>query len=103
MFFQVYRQLCVSILLALLFFGVSTPLLSNAAETDGSTEKLVAIFPKAKKFVQRNPLLTPDKIATIEKEFGTKLRYEDPDDLWIQLVMERDQHIGNETCLLKML
>ena len=53
MFFQVYCQLCVSILLVLLFFGVSPSLLSNADETDGSTEKLVVIFPMAKKFVLR--------------------------------------------------
>ena len=77
MFFHVYRQLCVSILLALFFFGGSTPLLSNADETDGSTEKLVAIFPEARKFVQRNPALASDKIASIEKELGVKLRQED--------------------------
>ena len=54
------------------------PLLSNARETESSDQKLAeTIFPKAKKFVQRNPVLAPDKIVSIEKELGVKLRAED--------------------------
>ena len=77
MFFQIYRQLRVGILLALLFFGVGAPLLSNADAADESAARLAAIFPKAQKFVLRNPMLTTKGIAAIEKELGTKLRAED--------------------------
>lgn len=77
MFFQIYRQLRAGILLAPIFFLVSTSLLSNAHETEFPGQKLAVIFPKAKKFVQRNAVLTQDKIASIEEELGAKLRAED--------------------------
>ena len=77
MFSQIYRHPRTGILLVLIFFILSTPLLSNARETESSDQKLAVIFPKAKKFVQRNPVLAPDTIVSIEKELGVKLRAED--------------------------
>ena len=77
MFFQVYRHPRTGILLVLIFFILSTSLLSNAREIEGADQKRVAIFPEARKFVQRNPVLTPDQITSIEKELGVKLQVED--------------------------
>ena len=77
MFIQIYRQPRIGILLALIFFMVSAPLLGIAHETEWPGQKLASIFPKAKKFVQRSAVLTSEKIATIEKELGTKLQMED--------------------------
>ena len=77
MFSQIYRHPRTGMLLVLIFLILSTPLLSNARETESSDQKLAVIFPKAKKFVQRNPVLAPDKIVSIEKELGVKLRAED--------------------------
>ena len=78
MFSQIYRHPRTGMLLVLIFLILSTPLLSNARETESSDRKLAeTIFPKAKKFVQRNPVLAPDKIVSIEKELGVKLRAED--------------------------
>ena len=77
MFIQIYRHSRNSILLTLIFVMVGTPLQGIAHETEWPGQKLAAIFPKAKKFVQRSAVLTPEKITTIEKELGTKLRAED--------------------------
>ena len=77
MFSQIYRHPRTGMLLVLIFLILSTPLLSNARETESSDQKLAVIFPKAKKFVQRNPVLAPDTIVSIEKELGVKLRAED--------------------------
>ena len=77
MFSQIYQHPRTGMLLVLIFLILSTPLLSNARETESSDQKLAVIFPKAKKFVQRNPVLAPDKIVSIEKELGVKLRAED--------------------------
>ena len=77
MFIQIYRQSRNSILLAIIFLMVGTPLQGIAHETEWPGQKLAAIFPKAKKFVQRSAVLTPEKITTIEKELGTELRAED--------------------------
>ena len=77
MLFQIYRQHCVGILLAFLFFGGGTPLLMNVDGADESAAKLAAIFPMAEKFVLRKPLLTPDQITSIQKKLGAKLRAED--------------------------
>ena len=52
-------------------------------DTVGSNEKtipakrLASIFPKAKKFVTKNVALTPEKVASIEKEIGAKLGSKD--------------------------
>ena len=77
MFIQIYRQPRAGVLLALIFLTVSAPLLGIAHETEWPGQKLAAIFPEAKKFVQRSAVLTSQKIATIEKELGAKLRAED--------------------------
>ena len=77
MFSQIYRHPRTGMLLVLIFLILSTPLLSNARETESSDQKLAVIFPKAKKFVQRNPVLAPDTIVSIERELGVKLRAED--------------------------
>ena len=77
MFFQVYRHPRTGILLVLIFFILSTSLLSNAREIEGADQKRVAIFPEARKFVQRNPVLATDQITSIEKELGVKLQVED--------------------------
>ncbi len=94
MFFQTYRQPRVGILLALVFFLVSTPLLSNAHETEWPGQKLAGIFPKAKKFVQRNAVLTADKIASIEKELGTKLQVEDQKPVFYIPINDKKKPMG---------
>lgn len=77
MSFQIYRQLFAGIIGVLVFSILSTPLLSDTHETEGTKQKLTAIFPEAKRFVQRNPVLTSGKIASIQKELGAELRAED--------------------------
>ena len=94
MFFQTYRQPRVGILLALVFLIVSLPLLSNAHETEWPGQKLAGIFPKAKKFVQRNAVLTTDKIASIEKELGTKLRAEDQKPVFYIPINDKKKPMG---------
>lgn len=91
---QVYRHFQTGILLALVFLILSTPLLSTARETEGADQKLTNIFPKAKKFVQRNPVLAPDKIASIEKELGVQLRSEDLKPIFYIPVSEKKKPMG---------
>ena len=94
MFFQIYCQLRAGILLALVFLILSVPLLSDAREIERPGQKLAAIFPTAKKFVQRNSVLTPDKIASIEKELGVKLRSEDLEPIFYILISDKKKPIG---------
>ena len=94
MFFQTYCQPRVGILLALVFLIVSLPLLSNAHETEWPGQKLAGIFPKAKKFVQRNAVLTTDKIASIEKELGTKLQAEDQKPVFYIPISDKKKPMG---------
>lgn len=94
MFFQTHRQPRVGILLALVFLIVSPPLLSNAHETEWPGQKLAGIFPKAEKFVQRNAVLTTDKIASIEKELGTKLQAEDQKPVFYIPISEKKKPMG---------
>ena len=94
MFFQICRRPRTSILLALIFFILSTSLLSNARETNGDDQKLTAIFPKAKKFVQRNPVLTPDQTVSIEKQLGIKLRSEDLKPVFYIPISEKKKPMG---------
>ena len=89
MFFQIYHQFRAGILLGLVFFILSTPLLADVFEEEGHEQKLVAIFPKAKKFVQRNPILSSDKIISIEKELGAKLRTEDQKPIFYIPIREK--------------
>ena len=91
---KIYRQPQTSILLALMFLMVSPPLISNAHETEFPGQKLAAIFPKAKKFVQKRAVLTPDKIAAIEKELGAKLGPEDMKPIFYIPINEKNKPIG---------
>ena len=89
MFFQIYRQSRAGILLALVFFIASTPLLADIHEEEWPMQKLAVIFPKAEKFVQRNPVLSSDKIVSIEKELGTELRTEDQKPIFYIPIREK--------------
>ena len=77
MFFQIYRHPRIGVLLALVFLILSALLSSNAREIEQFDQKLSIIFPEAKKFVQRNPVLTSNQIVSIEKKLGIKLQSED--------------------------
>ena len=91
---KIYRQPQTSILCALVFLMVSTPLVSNAHETEFPGQKLAAIFPKAKKFVQKSAVLSPDKIAGIEKELGAKLGPEDMKPIFYLPINEKNKPMG---------
>lgn len=73
---------------------VSVPLFSNAQNTEFPAQRLSAIFPKAKKFVQKSAVLTPDKIASIEKEIGDKLRATDLKPIFYIPINEANKPIG---------
>lgn len=89
MFFQICRQSRDGILLGLVCFILSTPLLADVHEKEGSEQKLMAIFPEAKKFVQRKVVLTTDKIASIEEKLGAKLRTEDQQPIFYIPIREK--------------
>ena len=89
MFFQIYRQSRAGILLGLVFFIASTPLLADVHEEEWPMQKLAVIFPKAKKFVQQNPVLSSDKIVSIEKELGVKLQLEDQKPIFYIPIREK--------------
>ena len=72
-----YTQTRIGMMLLFVSMMMFAPLLSEAHETEYPSKKLDAIFPEAKKFVQRSVVLTKDKITSIEKELGSKLRKED--------------------------
>ena len=94
MCFQINRQFCVNMLLALVVFIVSLPLIGNANETELPNQKLMAIFPEAKKFVLRNPGLTADQIAVIEKELDAKLLAEDQKPVFYIPISDRKKPMG---------
>ena len=94
MFFRIYRYRRVCVLLTLVFLIGSVLLFSNAQNTEFPAQKLVAIFPKAKKFVQKSAVLTPDKIASIEKEIGDKLRATDLKPIFYIPINEANAPIG---------
>lgn len=94
MIFQIYRSFRAGILLVLVSLMVITPLLSDAHETEWPGEKLAAIFPQAKKFVQRSATLTKDKIASIEKELGAKLRKEDKKPIFYIPISDQKRPLG---------
>ena len=91
---QIYRPSHTGMLLMLVSLMVITPLLSDAHETEWPGEKLATIFPKAKKFVQRTVILKPDKIASIEKELGAKLRQEDQKPIFYIPISDQKKPIG---------
>lgn len=72
-----YTQTRIGMMLLFVLMLIFTPILSEAHETEFPSKKLDGIFPEAKKFVKRNVVLTNDKIISIEKELGSKLRKED--------------------------
>ena len=94
MFCQAYRHPRAGILLVLVFMILSISLFNNARETEASDQKLADIFPKAKKFVQRNPVLTPDQIVSIEKELGVKLRSEDLKPIFYIPISDQKKAMG---------
>lgn len=94
MLFQIYRQPRTIILLILVFLMGNIPLISNAHETEFPGQKLAALFPKAKKFVQKSAVLTPDKIATIEKGLGAKLGPEDMKPVFYLPINEENKPMG---------
>ena len=94
MFFRIYRHPRTAFLGALIFCVLSTPVLSNAHETEWPGQKLAAIFPEAKKFVQRRVVLTTEKTAAIEKELGVKLRAEDLKPIFYIPISKNKKPIG---------
>ena len=94
MFFQNYRPSRSGILLVLVFLLTITLQFSNAQETEWPGEKLADIFPKAKKFVQRNVVLTKEKIASIEKELGSELRKEDQKPIFYIAINDKKKPLG---------
>ena len=94
MFFQRYRSIYSGILLALVILMVISPGLSSAHEKEWPGKKLEAFFPKAKKFVQRNVILTKEKIAAIEKELGSKLRQEDHKPIFYIPISDQKKPLG---------
>ena len=95
MFFRIYRHPQTGVLLVLFFLILSMLLLGNARETEASDQKLAeTIFPKAKKFVQRNPILAPDQIVAIEEELGVKLRSEDQKPTFYIPISDKKKPMG---------
>ena len=94
MCFQIYQRFRISILLALIFFVVGAPLLGNADETELPNQKLMAIFPKAKKFVLRSPILTSNQITAIEKALGAKLLAKDQKPVFYIPISDRKKPMG---------
>ena len=94
MFFRIYCYRRVSVLLTLVFLIVCTPLFSNAQDAEFPGQRLALIFPNAKKFVQKNGVLTPDKIASIEKEIGDKLRTADLKPIFYIPINDANKPIG---------
>lgn len=93
MSYKIYCPFGIGILLILVSMMVN-PLLSDAHETEWPGEKLAAIFPKAKKFIQRSVPLTQDKTTTIEKELGAKLRKEDQKPVFYIPINDQNKPIG---------
>ena len=94
MFFRSYRYRRVCVLLTLVFLMLSVPLFSKAQNTEFPAQRLTAIFPKTKKFVQKSAVLTPDKIASIEKDIGDKLRATDLKPIFYIPINEANRPIG---------
>ena len=58
------------------------------------SEKLAAIFPNAKNFVEKKSDLTPEKVTSIEAEIETNLRPEDLKPTFYIAVNENEKPIG---------
>ena len=94
MFSRIYCYRRVSVLLTLVFLMVSVPLFSNAQDAEFPARRLAGIFPKAKKFVRKNAVLIPDKITSIEKEIGGKLRAVDLKPIFYIPINDANKPIG---------
>ena len=94
MLFQNFRSKLSGIFILSAFLLSFTPLFVNAHETEWPGEKLAAIFPKAKKFVQRNAVLTPEKVKSIEKELGSKLLKEDQKPVFYIPINDQKKPMG---------
>ncbi len=68
--------------------------LAWAEETTLPNEKLASIFPNAANFLEKKADLTPEKVASIEAEIGTKLRPEDLKPTFYIAVNENKKPIG---------
>ena len=94
MLLQKIRPTHKGILLVILSVMIIIPIYVEAHETEFPGEKLDAIFPKAKKFVQRSVSLTKEKIASIEKDLGAKLRKEDLKPIFYVPISDQKKPLG---------
>ena len=94
MFFRIYCYRRVSVLLTFVFLMVCVPLFSHAQDAEFPVQKLTAIFPEAKKFVQKRTVLTPDQIASIEKDIAGKLRTTDLKPIFYIPINDANKPIG---------
>ena len=94
MLFQNIRSKLSGILIVSVILLSFTPLIGNAHEKEFPGEKLAKFFPKAKKFVQRNAVLTPEKVKSIEKELGTKLLKEDQKPIFYIPINDQKKPMG---------
>ncbi|RKU16615.1 hypothetical protein C6503_11870 [Candidatus Poribacteria bacterium] len=94
MFFRIYCHPRVSVLLTFVFLMITAPLSSNAQDAEFPAQKLVAIFPKTEKFVQKSVVLTPDQITSIEKDIAGKLRTADLKPIFYIPINDVNKPIG---------
>ena len=94
MFFRIYCCRRISVLLTLVFLMVRAPLFSSAQDAEFPAQRLAAIFPKANKFAQKSAVLTPDKIASIEKDIAVKLRTVDLKPIFYIPINDANKPIG---------
>jgi hypothetical protein len=79
------------------FLGWLTVVLFNIAWAEDTiipSEKLAAIFPNAKNFVEKKSDLTPEKVTSIEAEIETNLRPEDLKPTFYIAFNENKKRIG---------
>jgi Na+-translocating ferredoxin:NAD+ oxidoreductase RnfG subunit len=79
------------------FLGWLTVVLFNIAWAEDAiipSEKLAAIFPNAKNFVEKKSDLTPEKVTSIEAEIETNLRPEDLKPTFYIAVDENKKPVG---------
>ena len=94
MYFQIYRHLFAGIVGLLVFLVLNVPLFSDTHEAEFPEQKLMSIFPEAKKFVLRNPTLAANQVALIEKELDAKLLTEDQKPVFYIPISERKKPMG---------
>lgn len=87
-----YKVVAFSLIALLSMFTLVTA--AWAAEKPLPDQKLASIFPMAEKFVPKNADLTPEKVASIEQEVGTKLRAEDLKSTFYVAVNDKKKPMG---------